>query len=81
MTMLRQVRSSGPMRAPCFRGLSLGHFMLKVYWVLFCFVPGTLAAPCLTCYGFQPGCTFETDGKCPMADLPVANLAIGSGRE
>ena len=76
MTMLRQFRSPGPMRAPCFRGLSLGHFMLKVYWVLFCFVPGTLAAPCLTCYGFQPGCTFETDGKCPMADIPVANLAI-----
>ena len=50
--------------------------MLKVYWTLFCFVPGTLAAPCLTCYGFQPGCTFETDGKCPMADIPVANLAI-----
>ena len=76
MTMLRQFRSPGPMRAPCFRGLSLGHFMLKVYWVLLCFVPGTLAAPCLTCYGFQPGCTFETDGKCPMADIPVANLAI-----
>ena len=33
MTMLRQFRSSGPMRAPCYRGLSLGHFMLKVYWV------------------------------------------------
>ena len=63
MTMLRQIRSTGPMRAPCFRGLSLGHFMLKVYWVLFCCVPGTLAAPCLTCYGFQPGCTFETNGK------------------
>ena len=47
-----------------------------MYWVLFCFVPGTLAAPCLTCFGFQPGCTFETDGKCPMADIPVANLAI-----
>ena len=76
MTMLRQIRSTGPMRAPCFRGLSLGHFMLKVYWVLFCCVPGTLAAPCLTCYGFQPGCTFETNGKCPMADIPVANLAI-----
>ena len=28
------------------------------------------------CYGFQPGCTFETNGKCPMADIPVANLAI-----
>ena len=76
MTMLRQIRSTGPMRAPCFRGLSLGHFMLKVYWVLFCCVPGTLAAPCLTCYGFQPGCTFETNGQCPMADIPVANLAI-----
>ena len=76
MTMLRQFRSTGPMRAPCFRGLSLGHFMLKVYWVLFCCVPGTLAAPCLTCYGFQPGCTFETNGQCPMADIPVANLAI-----
>ena len=76
MMMLRQFRSSKPMRAPCFRGLSLGHFMLKVYWVLFCCVPGTLAAPCLTCYGFQPGCTFETNGQCPMADIPVANLAI-----
>ena len=64
------------MRAPCFRGLSLGHFMLNVYWVLFLCVPSTLAAPCLTCYGFQPGCTFETNGKCPMADIPVANLAI-----
>ena len=76
MTMLRQFRSTGPMRAPCFRGLSLGHFMLNVYWVLFLCVPSTLAAPCLTCYGFQPGCTFETNGKCPMADIPVANLAI-----
>ena len=76
MTMLRQIRSTGPMRAPCFRGLSLGHFMLNVYWVLFLCVPSTLAAPCLTCYGFQPGCTFETNGKCPMADIPVANLAI-----
>ena len=76
MTMLRQIRSTGPMRAPCFRGLSLGHFMLNVYWVLFLCVPGTLAAPCLTCYGFQPGCTFETNGQCPMADIPVANLAI-----
>ena len=35
------------MRAPCFRGLSLGHFMLNVYWVLFLCVPSTLAAPCL----------------------------------
>ena len=76
MKMLRQFRSTGPMRAPCFRGLSLGHFMLNVYWVLFLRVPSTLAAPCLTCYGFQPGCTFETNGKCPMADIPVANLAI-----
>ena len=50
--------------------------MLNVYWVLFLCVPSTLAAPCLTCYGFQPGCTFETNGKCPMADIPVANLAI-----
>ena len=76
MTMLRQIRSTGPMRAPCFRGLSPGHFMLNVYWVLFLCVPDTLAAPCVTCYGFQPGCTFETNGKCPMADIPVANLAI-----
>ena len=30
----------------------------------------------MTCYGFQPGCTFETNGKCPMVDIPVANLAI-----
>ncbi len=67
LTMLRQIRSTGPMRAPCFRGLSPGHFMLNVYWVLFLCVPGTLAAPCLTCYGFQPGCTFETTGQCPMA--------------
>ena len=51
MTMLRQIRSTGPMRAPCFRGLSPGHFMLNVYWVLFLCVPSTLAAPCLTCYG------------------------------
>ena len=50
--------------------------MLNVYWVLFLCVPDTLAAPCVTCYGFQPGCTFETNGKCPMADIPVANLAI-----
>ena len=76
MTMLRQIRSTGPMRAPCFRGLSQGHFMLNVYWVLFLCVPDTLAAPCVTCYGFQPGCTFETNGKCPMVDIPVANLAI-----
>ena len=76
MTMLRQIRSTGPMRAPCFRGLSPGHFMLNVYWVLFLCVPDTLAAPCVTCFGFQPGCTFETDGKCPMADIPAANLAI-----
>ena len=76
MTMLRQIRSTGPMRAPCFRGLSPGHFMLTVYWVLFFCVPSTLAAPCMTCYGFQPGCTFETNGKCPMADIPAANLAI-----
>ena len=27
MTTLRQFRSSGPMRAPCSRGLSLGHFI------------------------------------------------------
>ena len=60
MTMLRQIRSTGPMRAPCFRGLSPGHFMLNVYWVLFLCVPDTLAAPCVTCFGFQPGCTFET---------------------
>ena len=64
------------MRAPCSRGLSLGLLVPNVYWVLFFFVPGTLAAPCLTCYGFQPGCTFETNGKCHMADIPVANLAI-----
>ena len=50
--------------------------MLNVYWVLFLCVPDTLAAPCVTCFGFQPGCTFETDGKCPMADIPAANLAI-----
>ena len=31
MTTLRQFRSSGPMRAPCSRGLSLGHFMLNVW--------------------------------------------------
>ena len=24
----------------------------------------------------RKGCTFETNGKCPMADIPVANLAI-----
>ena len=40
--MLRQIRSTGPMRAPCFRGLSLGHFMLNVYWVLFLCVSDTL---------------------------------------
>ena len=40
------------------------------------FVPGTLAAPCLTCFGFQPGCTYETTGKCPLVEIPVANLAI-----
>ena len=55
MTTLRQFRSSGPMRAPCSRGLSLGPLVPNVYWVLFLFVPGTLAAPCLTCFGFQPG--------------------------
>ena len=60
MTTLRQFRSSGPMRAPCSRGLSLGLLVPNVYWVLFFFVPGTLAAPCLTCFGFQPGCTYET---------------------
>ena len=76
MTTLRQFRSSGPMRAPCSRGLSLGHFMLNVYSVLFFCIPGTLAAPCLTCFGFQPGCTFETTGKCPLVKIPVANLAI-----
>ena len=76
MTTLRQFRSSGPMRAPCSRGLSLGHFMLNVYSVLFLCIPGTLAAPCLTCFGFQPGCTFETTGKCPLVEIPVANLAI-----
>ena len=64
------------MRAPCSRGLSLGHFMLNVYSVLFLCIPGTLAAPCLTCFGFQPGCTFETTGKCPLVEIPVANLAI-----
>ena len=42
MTTLRQFRSSGPMRAPCSRGLSLGHFMLNVYSVLFLCIPGTL---------------------------------------
>ena len=41
MTTLRQFRSSGPMRAPCSRGLSLGPFMPNVYWVLFLFVPTT----------------------------------------
>ena len=48
MTMLRQIRSTGPMRAPCFRGLSLGHFMLNVYWVLFLCVPTStvLGRPC-----------------------------------
>ena len=76
MTTLRQFRSSGPMRAPCSRGLSLGLLVPNVYWVLFFFVPGTLAAPCLTCFGFQPGCTFETTGKCPLVEIPVANLAI-----
>ena len=76
MTTLRQFRSSGPMRAPCSRGLSLGLLVPNVYWVLFFFVPGTLAAPCLTCFGFQPGCTFETNGKCPLVEIPVANLAI-----
>ena len=76
MTTLRQFRSSGPMRAPCSRGLSLGHFMLNVYSVLFLCIPGTLAAPCLTCFGFQPGCTFETTGKCPLVEIPAANLVI-----
>ena len=76
MTTLRQFRSSGPMRAPCSRGLSLGLLVPNVYWVLFFFVPGTLAAPCLTCFGFQPGCTFEVNGKCPLVEIPVANLAI-----
>ena len=50
--------------------------MLNVYSVLFLCIPGTLAAPCLTCFGFQPGCTFETTGKCPLVEIPVANLAI-----
>ena len=71
MTTLRQFRSSGPMRAPCSRGLSLGLLVPNVYWVLFFFVPGTLAAPCLTCFGFQPGCTYETTGKCPLVEIPV----------
>ena len=69
MTTLRQFRSSGPMRAPCSRGLSLGLLVPNVYWVLFLFVPGTLAAPCLICFGFQPGCTFETTGKCVKVRL------------
>ena len=73
MTTLRQFRSSGPMRAPCSRGLSLGLLVPNVYWVLFFFVPGTLAAPCLTCFGFQPGCTFETTGKCPLVEIPVGH--------
>ena len=65
------------LKSGCERGVtSQGHFMLNVYWVLFLCVPDTLAAPCVTCYGFQPGCTFETNGKCPMVDIPVANLAI-----
>ena len=38
MTTLRQFRSSGPMRAPCSRGLSLGLLVPNVYWVLFFFV-------------------------------------------
>ena len=76
MTTLRQFRSTGPMRAPCSRGLSLGLLVPNVYWVLFFFVPGTLAAPCLTCFGFQPGCTFEVNGKCPLVEIPIANLAI-----
>ena len=79
MTTLRQFRSSGPMRAPCSRGLSLGLLVPNVYWVLFFFVPGTLAAPCLTCFGFQPGCTFEANGKCPLVEIPVANLAEAQG--
>ena len=37
MTTLRQFRSSGPMRAPCSRGLSLGLLVPNVYWVLFFF--------------------------------------------
>ena len=76
--MLRQIRSMGPMRAPCFRGLSPGHFMLTVYWVLFFCVPGTLAAPCLTCYGFQPGCTFELDlGRAAGRDRGDRRVALG----
>ena len=70
MTTLRQFRSSGPMRAPCSRGLSLGHFMLNVYSVLFLCIPGTLAAPCLTCFGFQPG----------YPGRPQPPMHIGAGR-
>ena len=34
---------------------------------------------CPGCFGNAPSCTYDTNGKCPTIDIPVANAAAVAG--